>query len=237
MLGRKCALQEHGLATYAQTLQMTPDDWQGILCSVGPKTQGLTAMKRQRGRNRNNNNRNNNNPNRSLDSNGPDVKVRGNASTIYEKYTQLARDAQLGGSRVKAENLLQHAEHYLRLMNAQEAEKKARDEEREAQQAARRAQNGQEEDGDDNQNRRPRRNERRPKHVQSTDDPSEASENDSSEAKVDAPKAKTREKRAPKSDDTPAGLEVVEPAADAKIAPKRRRAAPKRKDTAVDAAE
>jgi len=75
-------------------------------------------MKRQRGRNRNkNNNRHNNqtNYNRSMDSQGPDVKVRGNASTIYEKYTALARDAKMGGSRVKAENLLQHAEHYLRV--------------------------------------------------------------------------------------------------------------------------
>ena len=50
------------------------------------------SMKRQRGRNRNNKS-NHNNSNRSLDSNGPDGKVRGNASTIYEKYTSLARDA------------------------------------------------------------------------------------------------------------------------------------------------
>jgi|GEM_PF-7097510 len=81
-------------------------------------------MKRQRGRNRSNSNKNQNNPNRSLDSNGPDVKVRGSASTIYEKYTTLARDAQSSGNRVKAENYRQHAEHYLRLMNAQEAEKR-----------------------------------------------------------------------------------------------------------------
>jgi len=89
-------------------------------------------MKRQRGRNRNsnNNNKNNNNPNRSLDSNGPDVKVRGSASTIYEKYVTLARDATSSGHRVKAENYLQHAEHYLRIVNAQEAAKQAAREER-----------------------------------------------------------------------------------------------------------
>jgi hypothetical protein len=96
-------------------------------------------MKRQRGRNRNkNNNRNNNhnNHNRSMDSQGPGVKVRGNASTIYEKYTALARDAKMGGSRVNAENLLQHAEHYLRLMNVQAAAKREAQEAREKAEAA-----------------------------------------------------------------------------------------------------
>jgi len=64
-------------------------------------------MKRQRGRNNrrnNNNNGNNNNPNRSLDSNGPDVKIRGSAATIYEKYTNMARDAKTSGNRVKADS-------------------------------------------------------------------------------------------------------------------------------------
>ncbi|MCF4167030.1 DUF4167 domain-containing protein [Zavarzinia compransoris] len=57
-------------------------------------------------------------PNRTYDSNGPDVKVRGTANHIYEKYQQLARDAQSAGDRVAAENYLQHAEHYYRLMLA-----------------------------------------------------------------------------------------------------------------------
>lgn len=57
-------------------------------------------------------------PNRSYDSNGPDVKIRGTASHIFEKYQQLARDAQSAGDRVAAENYLQHAEHYYRLMLA-----------------------------------------------------------------------------------------------------------------------
>ena len=182
-------------------------------------------MKRQRGRNRSNNNKNNN-PNRSMDSNGPDVKVRGNANTIYEKYVQLARDATSNGSRVKAENYLQHAEHYLRLVNVQEAEKKAREEEREAQQAARRAQNSVNESGGDdgNQNRRSRRHERRPRNA-------EPSNNDGSAS------AETADQTS-KPEDTPAGLEVVKPAAE--DAPKRRRAAPKRKEKpeeAIDAAE
>ena len=54
--------------------------------------------------------------NQTFDSNGPGARVRGNASQIYEKYQQLARDAASGGDRVGAENFLQHAEHYYRLM-------------------------------------------------------------------------------------------------------------------------
>lgn len=57
-------------------------------------------------------------PNRSFDSNGPDVKVRGPASHIYEKYMQLARDASSAGDRIQAENYLQHAEHYFRVLRA-----------------------------------------------------------------------------------------------------------------------
>ena len=71
-------------------------------------------MKRQRGRNRRNNNQN---PNRSMESNGPDVKVRGSAKQIFDKYETLARDAASSGQRVKAENYRQHAEHYLRIVN------------------------------------------------------------------------------------------------------------------------
>jgi Domain of unknown function (DUF4167) len=58
------------------------------------------------------------NPNRSYDSNGPEVKVRGTAANIYEKYLQLARDANTQGDRVMAENYLQHAEHYFRILSA-----------------------------------------------------------------------------------------------------------------------
>ncbi|MFC7291282.1 DUF4167 domain-containing protein [Hirschia litorea] len=71
-------------------------------------------MKRQRGRGR----KPTHSSNRSLESNGPEVKIRGSASQIYEKYIQYARDAQTAGDRVKAENLFQHAEHYYRIMQA-----------------------------------------------------------------------------------------------------------------------
>ena len=86
-------------------------------------------MKRQRGRGRkpggggggggNHGGHNHgHNANRSFESNGPDMKVRGSASHIFEKYMQLARDATTGGDRVLAESYLQHAEHYFRVMRA-----------------------------------------------------------------------------------------------------------------------
>jgi hypothetical protein len=62
------------------------------------------------------------NPNRTYDSSGPEVKIRGSASHVYEKYLQLARDANSSGDRVMAENYLQHAEHYYRIMAAAAAQ-------------------------------------------------------------------------------------------------------------------
>lgn len=78
------------------------------------------------GGNYNNNNNNNNNNNRkgqnplarSYESNGPDVKIRGNPAHIAEKYLTLARDAQSTGDSVLAESYLQHAEHYNRIIMA-----------------------------------------------------------------------------------------------------------------------
>jgi hypothetical protein len=80
-------------------------------------------------RGRNNNSSNNqhhhhrnkssqNSMSRVFESNGPDVKIRGNPSHIAEKYVQLARDAQSSGDPVAAENYYQHAEHYNRLIAA-----------------------------------------------------------------------------------------------------------------------
>ena len=54
-----------------------------------------------------------------FDSNGPSVKIRGNAYQVFERYIALAREAQASGDRIAAENLYQHAEHYFRVMNAQ----------------------------------------------------------------------------------------------------------------------
>lgn len=192
-------------------------------------------MKRQRGRNRNkNNNRNNNhnNHNRSMDSQGPGVKVRGNASTIYEKYTTLARDAKMGGSRVNAENLLQHAEHYLRLMNIQEAAKREAQEAREkaeAERAAKRAERGDtggDEDGDE-----PRNSRRNNRHNNNTR--GDRNETTASDEKAEAPTeldVVEPEAEAPKAQKAPKG--------DVEDAPKRRRKAPSRKtEESIEAAE
>ncbi len=82
--------------------------------------------KRMRNRNNNNNNNNHNNNNRRsqnpmtrvYDSNGPDIKIRGTAAHVAEKYLQLARDSQSSGDPVAAENYYQHAEHYFRMIAA-----------------------------------------------------------------------------------------------------------------------
>jgi hypothetical protein len=76
------------------------------------------SNKRMRGRNRKG-------PNpltRSYESNGGDVKIRGTALHVAEKYVQLARDATAAGDRVAGENYLQHAEHYYRIVAAAQAQ-------------------------------------------------------------------------------------------------------------------
>ncbi|MFD1745181.1 DUF4167 domain-containing protein [Rhizobium helianthi] len=99
------------------------------------------GQQNKRGRGRGNNNNNNgggggggNNFNRkgsnpltrTYDSSGPDIKIRGTAQHIAEKYAALARDAQSSGDRVMAENYLQHAEHYNRIIAAAQAQMQER---------------------------------------------------------------------------------------------------------------
>jgi len=79
---------------------------------------GQNNNKRMRGRNR----RGHNPMTRVYESNGPDVKIRGTAHHVAEKYTQLARDAQSSGDPVAAEGYLQHAEHYFRMIMAAQAQ-------------------------------------------------------------------------------------------------------------------
>ncbi len=55
-----------------------------------------------------------------FDSNGPDVRIRGTAHQVVEKYLTLAKDANSAGDRVLAESYLQHAEHYQRIINTWE---------------------------------------------------------------------------------------------------------------------
>ncbi len=76
------------------------------------------GQKRMRGRNNNQHRKSQNPLTRVYESNGPDVKIRGTASHIAEKYIQLARDSQSSGDPVAAENYYQHAEHYFRLIAA-----------------------------------------------------------------------------------------------------------------------
>ncbi|MBX3428892.1 MAG: DUF4167 domain-containing protein [Hyphomonadaceae bacterium] len=85
-------------------------------------------MKRQRGRGRkpggggnyhhNNNQGGHHHPNRQLETNGPEIKFRGTASHIHERYLALARDAQSSGDRVLSEAYLQYADHYFRLVRS-----------------------------------------------------------------------------------------------------------------------
>jgi hypothetical protein len=58
------------------------------------------------------------NRNHVFDSNGPDMRLRGTAQQLFEKYLQLGRDATGAGDRVMAESYFQHAEHYFRILNA-----------------------------------------------------------------------------------------------------------------------
>ncbi|MBS7813080.1 DUF4167 domain-containing protein [Roseococcus sp. XZZS9] len=61
------------------------------------------------------------NRNHVFDSSGPDVRLRGTAQQLFEKYLQLGRDATGGGDRVAAEGYFQHAEHYFRILGAMNA--------------------------------------------------------------------------------------------------------------------
>lgn len=87
-----------------------------IFQCVGDMRQGQNT-KRSRGRG---SGRRNNVPTRhqTVDSNGPSVRIRGSAFQVHEKYLAMARDAATAGDRIAAENYQQHAEHYFRIINA-----------------------------------------------------------------------------------------------------------------------
>lgn len=138
--------------------------------------------------------------------------MRGTPQQIIDKYTQLARDAQLSGDRVNAENFQQHAEHYTRLLGEAQREMEARREQQERDNQARQKERDQE---------RAERQERESQTVSATPDPSEAPQPDVSEdsalvetAEDNAPKPKRkytpRKKPAPKTDTADAGSEAAE---------------------------
>lgn len=94
------------------------------------------SRSRNKGGNRRQNNNNNTNiVNRVFDSAGPEGKVRGTPQQIVEKYSQLARDAQLSGDRVAAESFMQHSEHYSRMLAVAQQEQATRQAEHAARQA------------------------------------------------------------------------------------------------------
>ena len=79
---------------------------------------GNNSNRRQRSRNgRSGRNGGGNNRGQVFDSNGPDVRIRGTAQQITDKYQTLAKDALSSGDYVAAESYMQHAEHYMRIVN------------------------------------------------------------------------------------------------------------------------
>jgi hypothetical protein len=82
------------------------------------------------------------NRNHVFDSNGPDIRVRGTAQQLFEKYLQLGRDATSGGDRVMAESYFQHAEHYFRIINAMNQAAQQNQQNGQQQQQPRRQYNG-----------------------------------------------------------------------------------------------
>lgn len=79
-----------------------------------------SANRRQRNRGNNGGGQRHGNNNRMqvFDSNGPDVRIRGTAHQVAEKYMTLAKDSASAGDRILAESYLQHAEHYQRIINS-----------------------------------------------------------------------------------------------------------------------
>ena len=61
------------------------------------------------------------NRNHVFDSQGPDLRLRGTAQQLFERYLQLGRDATSSGDRVMAESYFQYAEHYFRIIGAMQA--------------------------------------------------------------------------------------------------------------------
>ncbi len=86
----------------------------------------------------------------SFESNGPDVRIRGNAHQVYEKYLAMARDAHSTGNRISAEGYYQHAEHYFRIMNDSTDPQAGP---RPQQQQQRQRENGQDREGQDGEQR------------------------------------------------------------------------------------
>jgi len=184
--------------------------------------------RRSRGRNR----KGPNPLSRSYESNGPDVKVRGTAQHIADKYSALARDAISSGDIVSAENYLQHAEHYNRILMAAQAQQQQFQESRN--------QDDDDSDNDDprqmNGHRQPSRGDYNDRDNDRDDDrdggrdnersekraSSDASSDDDGEEKPRKPR-RTRKPRATEGDDGGNEAKASQPKSDEeKPAPRRR---------------
>jgi len=114
---------------------------------------------RRRGRSNNNNRPQGNNNRGGVDSaNRIDNRARGNASQLLEKYKKLASDAQLNDDGVNAENYLQYADHYFRVLADSKARQEEQRKEREEREGAREASNN--DRGGERNDNRGERNER-----------------------------------------------------------------------------
>jgi len=150
------------------------------------------SRSRNKGNRRQNNNNNTNIVNRVFDSAGPEGKVRGTPQQIVEKYSQLARDAQLSGDRVAAESFMQHSEHYSRMLAVAQAEQAAK----QAEHAARQA-----EQAERHSEQQRQRNEQRAQqqNVKQSADPADTPQPDVAAAQlVETPEGKPAPKRKPR---------------------------------------
>ena len=181
-------------------------------------------------RGRNQRRRPGNNPNRALDSNGPEVRIRGTANQIYDKYIALARDASSAGDRIKAESYLQHAEHYFRVIRAtqppQQAQQTQRDGAGDGEQPS--IENGQERNDDRNDEAPARNNSRRRRggeeqanaaetqaaETETAKDESTADAEEAAEEKPKRRRAKRTTKRVAKADKEDAGADPQAAAAE-----------------------
>lgn len=166
---------------------------------------------------------------RSYDSNGPDVKIRGTANHIAEKYQSLARDALASGDIVMAENYYQHAEHYLRIIaSAQSANRdqdQRRDQDQQRQQPGLNG-SGEQQQGSSKPNRRSRP---APVDLAGEEQPQIVEIADTKPAVVESEeKALIAEEVAAKPAEDAKSEADAEPKAEEAPAPKRRRRAPAR---------
>lgn len=187
----------------------------------------MAMQRKRRRRSGGNNNNNNPNPNRHYESNGPDVRIRGSAQQILDKYMQYARDAQTSGDRVKAEALFQHAEHYARIVAVFEKQKEEARLEREARDAAKAEERAQRE------SERASQSDADGDNPQGTGDEttSEASGDSSEDAKPRRRSRKPREENSAAVEGTVSDApEAVEASTEDSEKPKRRRTYNRKKD-------